>query len=188
MYHFRINSIFLQVYPCNRRGIQPTFGCLFPYRNVRPVLFFIHICLGNCENYTHKTCVTNFNSLFKKYKNKFFKIIWNFYFKLCRLLIIYDVHKYNFFTDSMTSYSRTRCSSLSQVEELHVLYSTSLTWKRMSLSSHFHENDFYNFGYCLLGCDVMKYGGNLKMCWMNVHIFLAHLQETFWFKPHTTKI
>jgi hypothetical protein len=53
MRHFDTNSKFLQVYPCDRRGIQPTFGSLFPYRNVLPLFHFILIFLGNYESYTH---------------------------------------------------------------------------------------------------------------------------------------
>jgi len=45
-------DILLQVCPCNRRSIQPTFGCLFPYLNVLPLLLFIHNCLGNCDRHT----------------------------------------------------------------------------------------------------------------------------------------
>jgi len=51
-------DILLQVCPCNRRGIQPTFGCLFPYLNVLPLLFYVHNCLGNCDR--HKQCVIIF--------------------------------------------------------------------------------------------------------------------------------
>jgi hypothetical protein len=69
----------------------------------------------------------------------------------------------------MISYSKRRCSSLSLLEELHVLHSTYFLWKHISLSSHFHENDLYNVGYCLFWCDVMKSGGNLQMNWRNVH-------------------
>jgi hypothetical protein len=61
-------QIMLQVYPCNRRGIQPTFGCLFPYLNVQPLRLFIHHCLGNCVSYTLKICVIIGNVLLKNYK------------------------------------------------------------------------------------------------------------------------
>ena len=42
-------------------------------------------------------------------------------------------------------------------------------------------------GYFHLGCDVMGPGGNLQMCWKNMHNFVGHLQYTFCFKPYTTK-
>jgi len=58
----------------------------------------------------------------------------------------------------------------------------------MYLSSHYHEDDLNSVGYCLSGCDVMKTGGNLQMCWRNLLNFLAHLQNTFWFKLYTTNI
>jgi len=61
MHHFDMNSNILQVYPCDRRGIQSPFGCSFPYLNVLSVLRFIHNCLGNSESYTHKTSVTDFS-------------------------------------------------------------------------------------------------------------------------------
>jgi len=48
-----LSDILLQVYPCDRRGIQSTFGSLFPYLNVFPLLCFIHKCTGNCDRHTH---------------------------------------------------------------------------------------------------------------------------------------
>jgi hypothetical protein len=64
-------------------------------------------------------------------------------------------------------------------EELHVLHCTA-PWMLMLLSSHFGGFDLNSVGYCLLGCDVMRSGGNLQMCWRNAHKFQAHLQNTFW--------
>lgn len=62
-------DILLQVCPCDRRGIQPTSGCLFPYLNVQPLLLFIHHCLGNCDRHT----MCHYFSLLRNYKQKFFQ-------------------------------------------------------------------------------------------------------------------
>jgi hypothetical protein len=78
------------------------------------------------------------------------------------------------------SYSRTRCSSLSLLEEIHVLHNASLPWMLMSFSSHFRGYDLNSVGYCLFGCDVMRSVGNLQKCWRKAHNFLAQLQHTFW--------
>jgi hypothetical protein len=68
-----LSQIFLQVYPCNRRGIQPTFGCVFPYLNVQPLPLFIHYSPGNCVSYTLQICVIIGNVLLKNYKYKLFQ-------------------------------------------------------------------------------------------------------------------
>jgi len=47
----------LQVYPCNRRSFQPTFGRVFTYFNVLPVFCCIHSCTGNSETDILNICV-----------------------------------------------------------------------------------------------------------------------------------
>jgi hypothetical protein len=64
-----------QVYPCNRRGIQPTFGCSVRYVNVLPVLYCVHFCNGNCK------IRIIYNSLLKFISNTFLRLQR----KLCRV-------------------------------------------------------------------------------------------------------
>jgi hypothetical protein len=49
----------------------------------------------------------------------------------------------------------------------------------MLLSSHLRKYNLNSTGYFLLGCDVLRSGGNLLMYWRKVCNIIAYLQHTF---------
>jgi len=73
----------------------------------------------------------------------------------------------------MTSYSIRRCSSVSLLEELQILHSSSLPCKNYVVVFNFRENVLSGFGYFLVESYLLMCDGNLQTCWRDVSNFLA---------------
>jgi len=74
----------------------------------------------------------------------------------------------------MTSYSIRRCSSVSLLEELQILHSSSLPCKNYVVVFNFRENVLSGFGYFLVESYLLMCGGNLQTFWRDVSNFLAY--------------
>ena len=169
-------DILLQVYRCNRRELQPNFGCLFPHLNVLPVHFFVHSCIGKCDR--HSPYVLMFQFVKELQTEIISRTHRYLHVKQCRLIKVYRCEEIELFIFCVTSYSRRRCFSLLLLEELKsctaVLYR-----KNYAVVFNFHEDILSVFGYYfLMGCDVLKCDGNLQICLSDVSNFLAYCTET----------